>query len=90
MNNCDQLEIKTQVSAEAAELFLYLEVFICRILVPVDLHIRDMPLLRCSCLIDLDEALPEMPMSCCVISHCIIYYNSYRVVQLLLFVLLFI
>lgn len=63
-NGCDQLEIKT-VSAEAAELFLHLEVFVCRILVSVDLHVRDMPLLGCGRLIDLDETLPEITMSCC-------------------------
>lgn len=53
---CDQLEIKT-ANAEVTELFLHLEVFVCRILIPIDLHIRNVPLLRRSCLIDLDETL---------------------------------
>lgn len=53
---CDQLEIKT-ASAEAAKLFLHLEVFVCRILIPVDLHIRDVPLLGRGRLVDLDETL---------------------------------
>lgn len=41
----------------AAELFLHLKVFVCRILVTVDLHIRDVSFLGRGRLIDLDEAL---------------------------------
>jgi len=40
-----------------AELFLHFEVFVRRILVTVDLHIRDVPFLGCGRLIDLDETL---------------------------------
>lgn len=43
-----------------AELFLHLEVFVCRILVTVDLHIRDVPFFRRSCLIDFNETLRKI------------------------------
>lgn len=49
----------------AAELFLHLKVFVCRILVTVDLHIRNVSFLGRGRLIDLDEALRgngEMPV----------------------------
>lgn len=42
------------------ELFLHLEIFVCRILVTVDLHIRDMPFFRRSCLIDFNETLRKI------------------------------
>jgi len=50
---------KLWVSQVTTELFLHLEIFVCRILVTVDLHIRDMPLFGCGRLIDLDETLSQ-------------------------------
>lgn len=53
------LEIKISVITleAAAELFLHLKVFVCRIFVTVDLHICDVSFLGRGRLINLDKAL---------------------------------
>lgn len=62
----------------AAELFLHLKVFVCRILITVDLHIRNVSFLGRGRLIDLDEALRGKGK--CQLSHYIVnlvyYYNA--------------
>lgn len=63
IRDCDQLQ-KLKLCEATAELFLHLEVFVCRILVTVDLHIRDVPFLRRSCLVDLDETLWKIKKYC--------------------------
>lgn len=52
-----EIKIFVIILEAAAELFLHLEVFVCRIFVTVDLHICNVSFLGRGCLIDLDEAL---------------------------------
>lgn len=77
-----EIKIFVIILEAAAELFLHLEVFVCRILVTVDLHIRNVPFLGRGCLIDLDEALRgngkrQLSTICCQLTCQLAYhYNA--------------
>lgn len=59
-----EIKISVIILEAAAKLFLHLKVFICRILITIDLHIRNVSFLGRGRLIDLDKALQKKKRKC--------------------------